>query len=40
MRIRIKCSKALYDRYDNKRREKGEWMPATFDTKVIFKEQQ
>ncbi len=38
VKTKIKCSKALYDKYENKSRKKEDWIPSTFDTKVIFKE--
>ena len=38
VRILVQGSKALYNAYQNKHTLKGEWIPATFDTKVIFKD--
>lgn len=38
VKIRVDCSKALYDAYKSMINEKEEWIPSTVDTKVVFKD--
>ena len=38
VKITVQCSKALYDSYKSGFKEKGEWIPSTIDTKVVFKD--
>jgi hypothetical protein len=38
VKIQVEGSKALYDAYKSKYKEKDEWIPSTLDAKVIFKD--
>ncbi|MGH2647700.1 MAG: hypothetical protein ACRDE8_09040 [Ginsengibacter sp.] len=38
VKIKVECSKKLYGTYNNKNNIKEDWIPSTFDTKVIFKD--
>lgn len=38
VKIKVECSRSLYDKYNNKKNEKGEWQPSPIEIKTFWKD--